>query len=477
MRQSISSIIGDRARAAPNEVVVIDERGRLTASDLDESATRLAHALRGRGVETDDLVTISLPNGRDFVIATVAVWKAGATPQPVSTRLTDAERAAVEEVSGPAAAIGLRPQDPSTPWFVSVDAPAVAEPLPDLAASSWKAPTTSGSTGRPKVVKANAPALLDPATPVADFLPLRATQLVAGPMTHSATFTYAFRGLLTGHRLVILPRFDERAWLDAVEEHAVTWGLIVPTMMHRLLRLPKAERHPDRVRSIESLLHMGAPCSIPLKRAFLEWVGAERVVEVYAGSESNGLTMIRGDEWLTHEGSVGRAVGGTEIRIRAADGEPAPIGTIGAVWMRRGPRSAYEYVGATSRRDPEGWDTLGDVGRLDDDGYLYLLDRLDDVINRGGEKIYPVEIERVLEQHPAVRSALAFGLPDPALGECVAAVADVAGAENGADELLAWSKERLGARAPASIVVVDEPVRDDAGKASRRRWRERAARS
>ncbi|MFI8593426.1 AMP-binding protein [Microbacterium sp. NPDC078428] len=477
MRQSISSIIADRARAAPNDVVVVDERGGLTASDLDDSATRLAHALRGRGVETDDLVTISLPNGRDFVIATVAVWKAGATPQPVSTRLTDAERAAVEEVSGPAAAIGLRPQDRSTPWFVSVDAPVVAEPLPDLAASSWKAPTTSGSTGRPKVVKANAPALLDPTTPVADFLPLRATQLVAGPMTHSATFTYAFRGLLTGHRLVILPRFDERGWLDAVEEHAVTWGLIVPTMMHRLLRLPEAERHPDRVRSIESLLHMGAPCSIPLKRAFLEWVGAERVVEVYAGSESNGLTMIGGDEWLTREGSVGRAVGGTEIRIRAADGDTVPIGTTGTVWMRRGPRPAYEYVGATSRRDPEGWDTLGDVGRLDDDGYLYLLDRLDDVINRGGEKIYPVEIERVMEQHPAVRGALAFGLPDPALGERVAAVADVAGAQIGADELLAWSRERLGARAPASIVVVDEPVRDDAGKASRRRWAEGAARS
>ena len=216
--------------------------------------------------------------GQINVIATVAVWRAGATPQPVAMRLTDAERSAVEEVSRPAAAIGARPQDPSIPWIESVDAPAVSVPLPDLAASSWKAPTTSGSTGRPKVVRASSPAILDPTRPVAEFLPLRATQLVSGPMTHSATFTYAFRGLLTGHRLVILPRFDERAWLDAVEEHAVTWALVVPTMMHRLLRLPEAERHPDRLRSIESLLHMGAPCAVPLKRLFLHWAGAERVI-------------------------------------------------------------------------------------------------------------------------------------------------------------------------------------------------------
>ena len=474
MRQSISSIVADRALAAPNEVVVIDERGELTAAGLDESATRLAYALRGRGVETDDLVTISLPNDRDLVIATVAVWRAGATPQPVAMRLTDAERSAVEEVSRPAAAIGARPQDPSIPWIESVDAPAVSVPLPDLAASSWKAPTTSGSTGRPKVVRASSPAILDPTRPVAEFLPLRATQLVSGPMTHSATFTYAFRGLLTGHRLVILPRFDERAWLDAVEEHAVTWALVVPTMMHRLLRLPEAERHPDRLRSVESLLHMGAPCAVPLKRSFLDWAGAERVIEVYAGSESNGLTMIRGDEWLTHEGSVGRAIGGTEIQIRGADGKTAPAGTIGAVWMRRGLRPAYEYLGATSRRDAEGWDTLGDIGRLDGDGYLYLVDRADDVINRGGEKVYPVEIERVLEQHPSVRSALAFGRPDEAFGEVVEAVVDVAGAAIGADELVAWAKERLGSRAPSSIGVVHDPVRDDAGKASRRRWSERS---
>lgn len=470
MLRSLSSIIADRARSQPDEVVVVDQRGELTAAELDDAATRLAHVLISRGVVQNDLVTVSLPNGRDIVIACVAVWRAGATPQPVALALTDEERAAVEDVARPSASIGARPRSARIAWIVSVDAPPATGALPDLIAASWKAPTTSGSTGRPKVVKAHAPASMDPSEPVAPFLPLCGVHLVAGPLTHSATFTYAFRGLLTGHRLIILPRFDERAWLAAVEMHAVTWALLVPTMMHRLLRLPEEERDPARIRSIETLLHMGAPCGVELKGAFLNWAGAERVVEVYAGSESNGLTMIRGDEWLRHVGSVGRAIGGTEVQIRSADGAELATGEAGVVWMRRGERPAYEYLGASSRRDPLGWDTLGDVGRVDEEGFLYLLDRQDDVINRGGEKVYPVEIERVLEQHPAVRSAVAFGVPDDALGHGIHAVADVAGAGVGEPELLAWARERLGSRTPASIRIVHEPVRNDAGKTSRRRW-------
>lgn len=477
MRQSISSILADRARAAPGEVVAVDDAGELTAGELEDRATRLAHALRGRGVAPDDLVTVSLPNGCDLVIACAAVWKVGATPQPLSPTLSDADRLAVEAVARPAAAIGRCPVTAGIPCFSSVAAPELEGvlPLPDLAASSWKAPTTSGSTGTPKIVKAAGPALLDPTVPVAAFLPMRAVQLVAGPMTHSATFTYAFRGLLTGHRLVILSKFDERAWLDAVERHRVTWALLVPTMMHRLLRLPPAERDPARVASLESVLHMGAPCAAGLKRAFIDWVGANRVLEVYAGSESNGLTMIRGDEWLARPGSVGRPIGGTEVQVRTARGDVAPAGEVGAVWMRRGAAATYEYLGACSRRDADGWDTLGDLGRLDADGYLYLVDRADDVINRGGEKIHPIEVERVLEEHPGVRSAVAFGVPDEDLGSAVAAVVDIGDAQVGGDELRLWARSRLGSRAPATISIVREPVRNDAGKTSRRHWAAHAA--
>ncbi|GAB3596542.1 AMP-binding protein [Microbacterium tumbae] len=470
MRQSISSIIADRARATPDEVVVVDDEGTLTAAELESAAVDLAHALRSRGVAPDDLVMLSLPNGREFVIAAVAIWKAGATPEPVSPALTRQERAAIEAVSHPAAAIGAPPVSDGIAWLPSVTADRSGAPLPDLAAASWKAPTTSGSTGAPKVVKASGPALLDPTRQVAPFLPLRAVQLVAGPMTHSATFTYAFRGLFTGHRLIIRPRFDERDWLEAVAANGVTWALVVPTMMHRLLRLPAAQRDAGLLRTVESVLHMGAPCGAELKRAFLEWIGPSRVVEVYAGSESNGLTMIDGEEWLRRPGSVGRPIGGTRIEIRDESGAPCETGRVGQVWMHRGERPAYEYLGARTRRDRDGWDTLGDLGSVDAEGYLYLRDRADDVINRGGEKIYPASVEAVLEQHPAVRSAVVFGEKDEEYGQRVVAVADIGAATVSADELRAWARERLGPRSPSTIRIVREPVRNDAGKTARRSW-------
>ncbi|HEY3711282.1 MAG TPA: AMP-binding protein [Amycolatopsis sp.] len=469
---SISRIISRLAATAPNRVVATAGDVRLTAAELDRASNQWARTLRQHGVRQDSLVTVSLPNGLDFVVACAGVWKAGATPQPVSRGLTGDERSALERIARPALVIGVPPVDPSIPSLPPgrhPPDPVSDTTVPDAWANSWKAPTSSGSTGRPKVVVASAPALLDPDRPVSAFLPLGATQLVSGPMTHSAVFTYAFRGLMTGHSLVILPRFDERRWIDAVERHTVTWALLVPTMMHRLLRLPPEERGLARLRSLETVLHLGAPCAPGLKRAFLDWIGPRRVVEVYAGSESNGLTMIRGDEWLAHPGSAGRPVGGTEVRIRRGDGTATEPEETGEIWMRRAQPATYRYLGADSRRDDEGWDTLGDLGRLDADGYLYVLDRTDDVINRGGEKVYPVEIERVLEAHPAVRSAVAYGVPDAEFGQHAEAVADVADAEISESELLAYLAERLdAARCPTRVRVVRHPLRDDAGKVRRR---------
>jgi bile acid-coenzyme A ligase len=476
VRRSISRILTDRATTAPDDVVVIDADGELTAGELAAAAARLAHVLRDNDVGVDDLVTVSLPNTRDFVIACAAVWMAGATPQPLATTVSDDERAAVDRVARPAASIGRPPVGGGIASIPGVDpdptgnADAARSPLPDLAASSWKAPTTSGSTGSPKIVKAAAPALLDPTQPVAAFLPMNATQLVSGPLTHSASFTYAFRGLFTGHRLVLLPRFEERSWLGAVEAHHVTWALLVPTMMHRLLRLPAEERPTERLVSLETVLHMGAPCAPDLKRRFLSWVGPDRVLEVYAGTESNGLTMIRGDEWLRHPGSVGRPIGGTELQIRGPSGAVVATGDPGTIWMRRGARPAYHYVGAASRRGQDGWDTLGDVGFLDREGFLHVVDRADDVINRASDKIYPIEIERVLEQHPSVGSAVAFGLPDPEFGQIVGAVVEATDASVTSEMLSAWTRARLGARSPQVIRIVDTPLRNDAGKVSRRRW-------
>ncbi|WP_423463661.1 AMP-binding protein [Promicromonospora sp. MS192] len=509
---SISRIISRLAEADPDRVVAVavgapgtddapradgtsgaDGDLRLTTAGLDAAADRYARELLRRGVRRDDLVTVALPNGLEMLVACAGIWRAGATPQPVSRGLTPGERAAVVAAARPALVIGFDadgvpglpegfglpdglgpPEGPGVPggsgpaWSGPGQRRADEPALPDTWARSWKAPTSSGSTGRPKVVLSTAPARMDPERPVAEFLPLRATQLVAGPLTHSATFTYAFRGLLTGHRLVILPRFEERAVLDAIERHGVTWALLVPTMLHRLLRLPAAERDPVRLRTLETVLHLGSPCAPALKRAVLDWLGPERVVEVYAGSESNGLTMIRGDEWLRRPGSVGRPVGGTRVRVLRDDGSEAAPGETGQVWLHRGPDPAYRYLGAAGRRRADGWDTLGDLGHLDADGWLWVTDRADDVIVRGGEKIYPVEIERVLEEHPAVRSAVAFGVPDEELGQRVEAVADVADAPVDGEQLRRFAAERLDrARRPARVWVTDRPVRDDAGKTRR----------
>ena len=489
-RQSISRIVTGLAEADPDRVVARDDAGTLTASQLDRASSVLARAYLDLGVGHDSLVTVALPNTVEMIVVCAAIWRCGATPQPISLGSTPRSepswrrwcgrrwwwgcrrrvRVVVPGVprAGGAGRLGACGASP-----VAGDAP----PLPDAWASSWKAPTSSGSTGRPKVVLAAAPALLDPSAAVASFLPRDQVQLVAGPLTHSATFTYAFRGLLTGHELVLLPRFDERRVLRAIASHRVTWALLVPTMMHRLLRLPDEERAAADLSSLQTVLHLGAPCPPDLKRRFMAWVGAERVVEVYAGSESNGVLTIRGDEWLEHPGSVGRPGGGTSVAVRSPEGDDLPAGTVGQVWLRRAGGPTYRYLGGRSARTDDGWDTLGDLGRLDPDGYLHLVDRVDDVVLRGGVNVHPTEVERVLEAHPAVRGAVAFGVADDDLGQRIEAVVDVAGAAAGvtAEELLAWARQRLDPeRRPAALWLVDEPVRDDAGKTSRRAWAARA---
>jgi len=242
-------------------------------------------------------------------------------------------------------------------------------------------------------------------------------------------------------------------------------------MMHRLLRLPEAERSAADLSSLETVVHLGAPCAPGLKRRFLEWVGPERVVEVYAGSESNGVLTIRGDDWLEHPGSVGRPTDGTRVAVRSPAGVDLPPGEVGHVWLHRGGDPTYRYLGGRSARTAEGWDTLGDLGHLDADGYLVVVDRADDVILRGGVNVHPAEVERVLESHPAVRSAVAFGVADDDLGQRIEAVVDVDGAAVDPDDVVAWARDRLDAsRRPASVRVVHDPVRGDTGKTRRRAW-------
>lgn len=466
----------------------------LTRDALRRASIALARRWRADGLAPDDLVTLCLPPSAAFVVACVAAWRAGATPQPLSPDLPPAERAAVLRVARPALVVDRPPAVPVPGELASLP------PLPDdLAAASWKAPTSSGSTGRPKLVLATDPARVDPDGVVAPFVPREAVQLVAAPVHHAAAFVYALRGLMTGHELVVMPRFDPVAWLDLVARHRATWSVLSPATMRRIARVPDHATGWD-VSSLASVLHLGARCAPDLKRHWLDWLGPDRVVEVYAGTEAQGLTMVTGPEWLARPGTVGRPVAGSRVQVVRPDGTSCAPGEVGEVLLSRG-RPTYAYRGG-DRPTAEvsghaGWHTQGDLGWLDADGWLFLADRADDALVVDGHRVLPTDVEEVLEAHPAVRSALVVGRPDPdaggSAGGTVHAVVDVGGGPPGStgtegvdrvdgvdgvdeaalvDVLAGWVAARLpGTHHPRTWQLVHEPLRSDAGKARRRDWR------
>ncbi len=245
---------------------------------------------------------------------------------------------------------------------------------------------------------------------------------------------------------------------------------LVPTMMHRIWRLDDARAHYD-VSSLEVVCHIAAACPVWLKERWIEWLGADRIWEVYSGTEAIGATMIGGREWLERRGSVGRVTPGAGIRILDHAGEDVAPGEIGEIYFRPagGPGSTYHYLGAEPRRRGE-WESFGDLGWLDPDGYLYLADRRTDLIISGGANVYPAEVEAALDEHPAVSSCAVIGLPDEDMGNVVHAIVhlDPTVPEPSDATLQEFLAERLVSyKIPRSIERVDGPVRDDAGKVRR----------
>ena len=464
---SISRCVTELARRAPDRTAVLDSTRTLTRAELDARTNRLARAYAGLGVATGDLVTVALPNGVEFVESCVAVWKLGATPQPVSSRLPTVEREAVVELADSRLVVGAEvPGRTCLPARWEPDAGLSGAALPDALSAEWKAPTSGGSTGRPKLIVATVPGLFDPDVPAVGYLRRDDVQLVPGPLYHNGPFMYCFRGLLAGHTVVLMRRFDAERTLALVEQHRVGFAMVVPTMMQRVWRLPERERYD--VSSLHTVLHLGAPCPAWLKQAWIDWLGPDRVLELYAGTEGTGITLITGQEWLEHPGSVGRPALGSSVRVLRPDGTDCAPGETGEVYLmpRTGPGTTYRYVGATAKAR-DGWETLGDLGHVDGDGYLYLADRSADLVLTGGSNVYPAEVEAALDSHPAVRSSCVFGLPDEDLGERVHALVD-ATAPVTAAELQSWVGERLVRyKVPRSIERVAGPLRDDAGKVRR----------
>ncbi|MEU0481590.1 AMP-binding protein [Streptosporangium sp. NPDC006013] len=459
------------AELRPDEVVVIDHNGSTTRRELESRTNRLARAYAQLGVRPGDLVTIGLPNGIPFVESMLAVWKLGATPQPVSHRLPPAELAAIIEVAGSTLVVGLETWQGGASVPADFEPPAALsdEPLPIVISRSWKAPTSGGSTGTPKIIMSTAPATVDALIPLMPLLhmPVGGVKLTTTPLSHNMGVMFTTAPLITGGVVVIAPRFDAAATLDLIDRYHVDWSCLVPTMLHRIARLPEDVRAAADLSSVVSIATGGAMCPPWLKSFWVDWLGAEKMLEFYATTETHVVVIADGHDWMTHPGTVGRVRIG-ELEVRDEEGSPVPDGTVGELWVRRGASAppSYAYRGAVAHADADGWESVGDMGSLDD-GWLYLADRKADMITVGGSNVYAAEVEGALEAHPRVISSCVFGLPDDEYGNILHAVVQSALPVSD-QELIDHLRSRLlPYKVPRLFEHTTLPIRDDAGKVRR----------
>ena len=462
------------ATADPEAPAITCAGSSVTRRQLEQRTNRLARAYQQLGVTPNSFVTIGLPNTVQFLEAAIAAWKCGATPQPVSFRLPARERRAIIELAEPSLVVGVASEDaegyPAIPAGYEPGPGLSDAPLGEVAAASWKAPTSGGSTGRPKLIVSTQAALVESVQPFARLLGMTDgdTVLITGPLYHNAPFLLSACALVLGGHVVLMPRFEAESALQLVQEHAVDYLYAVPTMMGRIWRLPEEQRLSYDVSSLRVVMHMAAPCPPWLKQAWIDWLGPERVWELYAATEVQAVTILTGSEWLAHPGTVGRPVVG-EMRVLDPAGAPLPAGEVGEIWMRRGPGvpNPYRYLGAEPRTTGDGWESVGDMGSMDGEGYVYLADRKSDMLIVGGANVYPAEVEGALSEHPMVRTGVVIALPHDDLGQVPHALLELEG-EVTDEELRAHLAERLASyKIPRSFERVSAPLRDDAGKVRR----------
>jgi len=475
--QSTSRILSYWASRQADRVAIDHEGEAVTWGEFEAQTNRLARAYAQLGVKQDDFVTIALPNGIEFFAACFAVWKLGATPQPISAKLPKSERDQIIELGTPSLIVGVESgvyeQTVSVPQGFEPGAHLSSDALPELTAASLKAMTSGGSTGRPKLIVSAQPAAWDTDLPYLE-IPQQGAMLVPGPLYHNGPFVWAMIALFRGCTVAITTRFDAEQTLATLERLKINIVYMVPTMMRRIWALPEDVRTGYDLSNLQTLWHLAAPCPAWLKECFIEWLGAEVIWELYAGTEGQGTTMIRGDEWLTHKGSVGRPVEACEIKIVGETGETLSSGEVGEVFLRplTGQGTTYRYIGAEAKSIEGGWESLGDLGWMDEDGYLYLTDRLSDMILSGGANIYPAEVEAAIDAYPGVRSSAVIGLPDDDMGARLHAIIDRPEGPIEDNAMSAHLADHLVRyKIPKSFEYVSEPVRDDAGKVRRKALR------
>ncbi|MDP3968711.1 MAG: AMP-binding protein [Nocardioides sp.] len=497
------------AAADPDACAVVEaDGGEVTRGELLARANAVARLLRAEGARRGDRVVGVVGNESAALAVVLACQQAGVYYVPVNTALTTTEVSYIIEDAAPAVALAsLKYVDVLVDAADEACLPAdrrfalgAGSGLRDLLAESEACPDgpledrspgaylgyTSGTTGRPKGVLRPLPEG-DPddvfaagarwqlgmfeVEPLAD-----GVHLVTSPLSHTAVSGLAVTSLHFGHAIVLMERFDAEAVPRLIETRRVTTTHMVPTQLHRLLRLAAETRRAHDVSSMRNLIHGAGPCSEEIKRAVIDWFG-DVVWEYYGATEAAG-TVVSTPDWLAHPGTVGHPQPGAEVRVVGVDGTDVPAGETGTVYLRMGAH-AFEYRGDEQKtRDARLGDfvTVGDLGRLDEDGFLYLLGRSAEVVVSGGVNVYPAEVEAAILTHPDVEDVGVIGVPDPEWGECVTAVVQahhgsaLASDGRGPTEVLhEYLADRLARfKVPRLVVVVPELPRGANGKLRKR---------
>jgi bile acid-coenzyme A ligase len=415
-------------------------------------------------------VALGLRNSPELVASVLAAWKLGATPVPVRWDLPDWERGRVLEVVDAAVVVDSE----SLPAMRAEAASADASAMPEVVPPQINGICSSGATGTPKVIMSTRPGVWTPALGdpfISNWQGTTRPQviLVMGPMYHTNGFAQ-FNFLLTGDRLVVLEKFDATVALDAIERHRVTNFTATPTMLQRLAAVPGVEQRD--LSTVEWILQGAAMMPPSLLHTWFDLLAPEKVVMAYGMTEQLGLTALRGDEWLNHEGSVGRGFRDTEIRILDDVKNEVPAGQLGDVYLRSPMTGSYDYRGGAALLPvtPDGFGTGGDIGWVDEDGFLYLADRRADMIITGGANVFPAEVESALVDHPAIADVVVIGLKDDQWGRRVHAVVEPKDKDAPPTEadVIAYAKAKLaGYKVPKTVEFVDAIPRSAATKVSR----------
>uniref|UniRef100_A0AAU2W0Z8 Acyl-CoA synthetase n=1 Tax=Streptomyces sp. NBC_00008 TaxID=2903610 RepID=A0AAU2W0Z8_9ACTN len=496
-----------QATADPDRTILIAPDGEnWTAGRLHADANRMVHGLRAAGLEEGDSFAVVLPNGVEFLTAYLAASQAGFYLVPVNhhlmgpeiawivsdsgakvliahERFTDAATAAADEAKLPTShRYGVGDVEGFRPYAELLEGRPVSPP--EGRTLGWVMNYTSGTTGRPRGIRRPLPGKLPEETYLGGFLGIFGIKpfdgnvhLVCSPLYHTAVLQFAGAALHIGHPLVLMDKWSPEEMLRAMDTHRCTHTHMVPTQFHRLLALPEEVKRGYDVTAMRHAIHGAAPCPDHVKRAMIEWWG-QCVEEYYAASEGGGA-FATAEDWLRKPGTVGRAWPISELAVFDDEGTRLAPGELGTVYMKMstGGFSYHKDEGKTRKNRIGDFFTVGDLGILDEDGYLFLRDRKIDMIISGGVNIYPAEIESELLTHPAVADAAVFGIPHADWGEEVRAVVEAAeGYEAGdalAAEILGHCAERLaGYKRPKTLGFITTMPRDPNGKLYKRRLRE-----